>query len=352
MSGEIIPGSELTGLGPAVARLSSDRSQFWDGDDWGWRALWLNADQAIERAGTCFDVNVQSAHLLDGGCLNQTWLLRCPDLDRVLRVGRPERSLEQVSYEQTLSRTWASQVPQVISAEAVAADLTPGREHRHVLSLFPFCPGVSGTAVAATLRVERIAPAMATMHQTAQHLNLPQRPGMTSVDDEPVGPRWSAIRTAVEDRFGHGRDVELPADVVDRAVEQVDGRVQGWRAAGRLEPRAAVHGDLNARNQIYRGDQLVGIIDADDCRVEPLIWEVAGLAYSDPTVAPDAVWELYLQAGGVLPATDRDLLLPLARLGALGELQWITDETGAATHLALQNLHALAEDLGGPPTRG
>lgn len=351
MSGGSVPGS-ANAQGLAVARLSSDRTRFWDGDDWGWRPLWLTADQAIERVGALFGVVVQSAHLLAGGCLNQTWLLRCADRDRVLRVGRQERSYEQVSYEQILSRAWAAEVPPVISVEAFASNVSSGRQPTHVLSLFPFCPGVSGTAVPPVLRVESIAPAMATMHRTAQRVNLPQRPGMASVDDEAIGPRWAVLRSAVEDRFGRGRDVQEPAAIIDRAVEEVDGQIQHWRAAGRLEPRAAVHGDLNARNQIYRDAQLVGIIDTDDCRVEPLIWEVAGLAYSDPAVSPEAVWQLYLQADGPLHSADRELLLPFARLGALGELQWVTDETGAATHLALKNLHALAQDLSGPPTRG
>ena len=118
------------------------------------------------------------------------------------------------------------------------------------------------------------------------------------------------------------------------------------------QPRAAVDGDLNAPNQLYRDGVLVGIIDTDDCRVGPLIWEVAGLAYSDPAVSPEAAWELYRQAGGPLPAADRQLLLPFARLGTLSELQWVTDNAGAATDLALKTLEAIADDLGGTPTRG
>ena len=46
------------------------------------------------------------------------------------------------------------------------------------------------------------------------------------------------------------------------------------------------------------------------------------------------------------------MLLPFARLGTLTELQRITDDAGAATHLALRTLEAIADDLGGTPTRG
>ena len=119
------------------------------------------------------------ALLLAGGLLNQTWLLHCSDRDRVLRVGRPERTLEQVLYEQTLSRAWAVRVPQLITTEADAVPVTSEQDQVHVLSLFPFRAGVPGTCVPAATRLAQLAPAMATMHRTAQELVLDQRPGMT-----------------------------------------------------------------------------------------------------------------------------------------------------------------------------
>ena len=337
---------------PRVARMSSDGLSFWENDDWGWRPLWISADVVVETASTRFAVPTESAALLTGGCLNQTWLLHCRDRNRVLRVGRPERTVEQVCYEHVLSRAWACHLPQIVTTEADPVVITSVAEQDHVLSLYPFCSGVPGSSVPAERRLDDLASVMATMHRIARELALPQRPGMSAIDDEPVGVLWSAARTAVEDRFGRSRDVTAAVAVVDRAVDEIDHQVQRWRAAGRLESRAAVHGDLNERNQLYRGDRLVGIIDTDDCRVEPLVWEVAGLAYSDPSVSPDAAWEAYLQAGGPLDPRDRELLVTFARLGALTELQWITDETGAATHLGLRNLQAIAENLGGSPVRG
>lgn len=317
--------------------MSSDGARFWEGDDWGWRPLWLTANQVVEHAHACFGVAVGAAVLLAGGLLNQTWLLRSRDRDRVLRVGRPDRSLDQVRWEHVVSRTWATRVPQVVVAEADPVAVVPDQGQTHVLSIFPSCAGVPGTVVPAALRVEHLAPAMAAMHRTALGLDPAQRPGMTCVDDEPIGPRWLAVRAAVENRFGQGPDVARVTSVVDDAVGEVDSQIQRWRTTGRLEPRAAVHADLNVRNQLYRDGRLVGIIDTDDCRIEPLAWEVAGLAYSDPTVPPDAAWDLYQQADGPLHAADRELLLPFARLAVLGELQWITDgDTGEATHLGMK----------------
>jgi Ser/Thr protein kinase RdoA (MazF antagonist) len=311
----------------------------------------MTATEVIAQARTRFGVDVSTAQLLAGGLLNQTWHLRCGDRDRVLRVGRPERTLEQVRYEQTISRAWAGRVPEVVTAEVDAVPVTSEQLQVHVLSLFPFRAGVPGTVVPAAHRLARLAPAMAEMHRAALDLGLDQRPGMTSVDDQPVARRWTVARRAVLDRFGHGPAVQQTIGRIDRAVDEIDVDVQRWRASGRLEPRAAVHGDLNARNQLYRDGGLIGIIDTDDCRVEPLVWEVAGLAYSDATVSPETAWELYRHAGGPLPPADRELLLPFARLGTLGELQWITDDSGVATHLALKTLQAIADDLW-VPTRG
>jgi hypothetical protein len=188
----------------AYAELSSDGGRFWEGDDWGWRPLWMTAAEVVEHARACFGVDVRTAHILAGGLLNQTWLLHCSDRDRVLRVGRPERTFEQVLYEQALSRAWAVGVPQLITAEADAEPVTSQQDQVHVLSLFPFCAGVPGIVVPAATRLVQLARAMAIMHRTAQELGLDQRPGMTSVDDGPVAPRWVVARQAVLDRFGDG----------------------------------------------------------------------------------------------------------------------------------------------------
>jgi hypothetical protein len=96
---------------------------------------------------------------------------------------------------------------------------------------------------------------------------------------------------------------------------------------------------------------LVGILDTDDCRCEPLVWEVSHLAYSSPDVSPGSVWRDYLRAGGPLPAEDEELLLAFARMGALSELQWLTGDDGAASHLALRNLTAMANELDGQVSR-
>jgi Ser/Thr protein kinase RdoA (MazF antagonist) len=329
-------------------QLSPGASRFFDGADWGWRRLWLSRAEVIEACGRLFSVPARAATLLAEGMLNQTWRIAGPDRDRVLRISRAERTAEQLEYERTITTAWAAVIPEIVVAEHPDRPVVNG----HILTLFPYVEGISGTAVPAPQRARSVAPVMAAMHRAALDLRLSQRPGFAATDDYPRWYGWPEIRDGIALRFGSGKDVTRPADIVQRAIDELDDRLDRWQASGRLALRATVHGDLNARNQLYRDERLVGIIDTDDCRVEPLIWEVAGLAYSDSSVSPGAVWRDYLAAGGPLDAADEELLVHFARMGALTELVWLTDDDGAATHLALRNLTDLAEQLTGGVSRG
>lgn len=69
--------------------------------------------------------------------------------------------------------------------------------------------------------------------------------------------------------------------IVDDELRRLTTLIYGWRADGRLSLRATVPGDLNPSNQLFDDAQLVAVIDTDDCRVEPLVWEVAQTVYGD-----------------------------------------------------------------------
>ena len=321
--------------------ISPGATRFYDGADWGWHPLWLTGEQVIETCRSRFGVAATAAALLAEGMLNQTWRVTCTDHDRVLRVSRTERTPAQVGYEHTVAAAWAAAVPVVVVAEHDDVPVLEG----HALTLYPFIDGVSGLRVSGAERAGQLVPRLAAMHRATLALQLPQRPGFSSVDETPPWLRWEAVRTAIIERFGVGPAVTGPADVIDRAVAELSTQLGEWRRSGRLSVRAAVHGDLNPRNQIYRDGRLVGIIDTDECRVEPLIWDVANVAYSQRDVSPASVWQDYLAAGGPLPPADEELLAPVARIGALTELTWLTDDDGAATHLALRGLTLLAGQL-------
>jgi hypothetical protein len=89
--------------------------------------------------------------------------------------------------------------------------------------------------------------------------------------------------------------------------------------------------------------------------VEPLVWDLANLAYTHPAVQPAAVWRLYRDFGGPLSDVDEAMLATFARIGVLSEIMWLQDGSapgeGPAAHHALRALTALAEDLAGEPHR-
>jgi Ser/Thr protein kinase RdoA (MazF antagonist) len=332
---------------PERGALSPDGTHYYDGAGWGWLPLWLTAERLIDFCRGEWGLPVRRVSLLAEGMLNQTWKLDCADHDRVLRVGRAERTAEQVQYEYAVTRAWTKITPGLVGPERADIPVVDG----HTLAVFPFVQGVSGVGVPSPVRSREIIPVLAALHRASVGLELGQRPGFRSIDDHPRWFDWEQVRIAIMDRFGRGPDVLAPVGVVDRVVEEQDRLLDAWARSGRLEARAPVHGDLNPRNQLYRGDRLVGLIDTDDVRIEPLAWEVAGQAYSDSAVDPRRVWRDYLDAGGPLDPRDEELLRPFVRMGQLGEIQWLTDEVGAATHLALGNLNHLAKALEAPPVR-
>jgi Ser/Thr protein kinase RdoA (MazF antagonist) len=200
-----------------------------------------------------------------------------------------------------------------------------------------------------------MVPVVAALHHASLALGLPQRPGFTAVDERPRWFGWESARLAILERFGTGPDVQQPLEIVDRDTAALDVVLDRWQAEGRLSMRATVHGDHNPRNQLYRDGALVGLIDTDDCRVEPLVWDVANLAYSHPDVPPETVWRLYREAGGPLLDADEEMLATFARIGDLTAIMWLQDGDapgqGPATHLALRGLTDLAERLAHEPRR-
>jgi hypothetical protein len=212
-------------------QISADGRQFFDSEDWGWQPLWFSADEVLDLCRTEFGVPARSAQLLGEGMLNQSWRLACADHDRVLRVSRTERSVAQVRYERVIAQAWVQVVPAVVQAEHEDVPEVDG----HALTVFTCIAGVAGFSVPAAVRARAMAPVLAAMHRAALALGLPQRPGFTAVDEHPRWFGWPALRAAITDRFGHGRDVLGPIASVDRIGRSGDPGV--GRAAGRMANR-------------------------------------------------------------------------------------------------------------------
>jgi Ser/Thr protein kinase RdoA (MazF antagonist) len=288
------------------------------------RAGWSGIPELV---AAHFGVQVLRAARLTDGMLNQSWRLSCHDHDRVLRIGRRERTADQVRYERRVARAWSEVVPQVVVAETDDVPVVEGR----ALTLFPFVDGDAGTGVDPVARTPIMAGVLARLHQASLDLELPQRPGFAAQDERPDWWRWPAARDLLAQRYHDDPELADAIRIVDDELQRLATLMDRWRTDGRLSLRATVHGDLNPRNQLFRDGQLVGVIDTDDCRVEPLVWEVAQTAYGDRTVPAADVWRWYREAGGPVPDHDQELLAPMARIGAMSELQWVLDLDDGST---------------------
>lgn len=308
--------------GARVGDLSPGGKRMW-GSGGAWEPLWLRADEVVDAVRMRFGRTVAAPRLLGDGLLNQSWRVDSPDGRYVLRVSRPERPREQVAYEHALLRALREHVAAVVAPLPDRDGETVQRWRGRVLSLFPYIEGTPGTAIAPDVRSRQAATMLARIHRAGTGLGLGQRPGWRSVDEHPR-LIWPAVRPVLERDLGGGADLGELFAVFDREVSDLDAWLDALHRSGRPLPRAPVHGDFNPRNLIFRRSNLVAVIDWDDCRLEPIAWEVAQVGFGAPDADPRAFFRSYLDAGGPLRPDDFALLGGFARVGALSEVQWTT----------------------------
>lgn len=310
--------------------LSADGASYWSGDGWEWQPLWLRADEVLTAARARFGRAGAEATFLAAGMLNQSWLVG----EHVLRVGRPERSVAQVSYEHAVLAELDKRVPFVVPPLAGRSGGTLEEWNGWLLTLSPFIAGRSGVDVDPLVRAVQSAAALGRLHRVAVELDLPQRPGFRSVDAEPRWV-WTAYRPALFSGLGDEPEFLEIAAELDREARELDAWLDGLR--GRVLPRALVHGDFNTRNLIFDGDALAAVIDWDECRVDLLAWEAA----QGQGEHVSTFWAAYLEAGGPLDARDVELFDGFARMGAFSEVQWSVN-SGAVSPNALSTLREAA----------
>ncbi|MDQ3328384.1 MAG: phosphotransferase, partial [Chloroflexota bacterium] len=284
---------------------------------------------------------VSAPQLLGEGLLNQSWRIDAPDGPYVLRVSRPERSSGEVAYEHTLIRALHETVAAVVPPLPGHNGETVQRWRRRILSLFPYIEGTPGTAVEPDVRSQQAATTLAQVHRVSVNLGFGQRPGWRSVDEHPRFI-WPTVRPVLEHDL---RDTAGLADlyaVFDREVSSLDAWLDDLHRSGRPLLRAPVHGDMNPRNLIFQRNNLVAVIDWDDCRLDPIAWEVAQVGFGASDTDPSAFFRSYLDAGGPLAPDDFELLGGFARMGALSDVQWTT-QGDRAEHAGPQAVATLRE---------
>ncbi len=251
-----------------IGDLSPDGKHTW-GSGGAWEPLWLLPGEVVDAVRARFGRTVTTPRLLGEGLLNQSWRIDSPDGPHVLRVSRPERQWEQVAYEHTLTRALHEHV-------AVMVPPLPGRDgdtiqewHGNILSLFPWVEGVPGTAIQPDVRSRQAATTLAQIHRVGLSFGFGQRPGWRSVDEHPR-LIWPTVRPVLERDLGGGADLAELFAVFDREASDLNAWLDDLHRSARPLPRAPVHGDFNPRNLIFHRDNVVAVIDWDDCRLEPI----------------------------------------------------------------------------------
>lgn len=327
-----------------IGDLSPDRAQFWNGEIWGWQRLWLVPDEVITVVAARFGQAATGAVFLASGLLNQSWRIESEQGRYVLRVSRSERTRPQLAYEHAVLNALHARISAVVPPLPGIDGKTMQLAHGYVISLFPFIAGISGDDVPAAIRSAAAAVTLARIHRVSiEHLHVPQRPGSHSVDGHPRWI-WPEIEPVLQRALAPSPEVAPACAAIEREIASLDAWLDDLAADGRLQPRALVHGDFNPRNLIFDGDRLTAIIDWDDCRVEPVAWEVAQAAFA-PDVDPRVFWRTYRDAGGPLAERDLDLLGGFARLGALSEVRWTLDGHGHVTPHAPQQLRDVVQNV-------
>ena len=326
-----------------IGALSPDATHLWGGA--AWEPLWLLPDEVVDAVRVCFGRVVTAPALLGEGLLNQSWRIESLDDRYVLRVSRPERVREQVAYEHALIRAVHPLVPVAVVPIAGRDGATVQQWHTHLLSLFPFVAGTSGSVITPDARSHQSARALAQIHRASVDLGFAQRPGWHAVD-EPPRFVWPTVRTILERELHGVADLAALFAVIDGEMSELDAWLDDLHHGDRSLLRAAVHGDFNPRNLRFHQQTLVGVIDWDHCRVDCVAWEVAQAAFGEPAIDPGAYFRRYLEAGGPLTQDDAELLGGFARLGMLSEVQWtvtaLDERAGQAAPRALSTLREVA----------
>ena len=317
---------------PTFGQLNPAASHYWNGPAWGWQRLWICPDGIQEAVRACYGVSADSASFLAAGMLNQSWHITSTDGEFVLRVARSDRSWDQIKYEHALTTELHKHIDVVIPPEAGLDRKSLQNWQGRPVPLFRYVDGIAGTELAAEARLASVASVLGRIHRRTLELDWPQRPGFRSVHDEPRWV-WKKFEPVLRRRLG-AAEVGSSFEIIDAAVANLDDWLDAASRTGGLGPEAVVHGDFNNRNVLFHKhaptSRLCGVIDWDDCCVNPLAWELAQLAFRTGEYDVEQFWSVYIESGGPVETKDIKLLSNFALMGELSELEWTVDdgETG------------------------
>jgi Ser/Thr protein kinase RdoA (MazF antagonist) len=303
----------------------------------------------IEMVETRYELSgVTSVRPLEGGECNQVLRLSCEQGAFVVRISPPGTVPESMTYEHELMAYMQSQrvpVPRPIAGHDGSTWFLCDSQ---LVTLFPFMPGRMADREHPSDRQDA-ARVLARIHQAA--LRYPDRsprpgfgyPPLWDLDwDRNCLWDWSAVRDFLargaegpggslqeeppEVTAASKREIVARLPQIERERETMRAWVARLAASGRRLQVAPVHGDYYRRNLLVEEGRVTAVLDWEDCQLDWVALELGR-----------AVWEFckckrrhillpararaflsaYQEAGGPVPETDFDLLLPFIRCALL-----------------------------------
>jgi Ser/Thr protein kinase RdoA (MazF antagonist) len=282
---------------------------------------------------------IQKVFSLSGGKWNQVFCLNCEQGNFVVKISHHTTTLEDIVYEHKLMKFMNHRIPEVLAPITTEKGTTYLCYNGLLIMLFPLMPG---QMLNRDREEECIAAARMLAHLHRAGLEYPalsprfHYPSLKDLNWECNRAwRWREIEKLL---FNQTKPVlkTTSHSVTESYVEQIFARrseivkereyFRNWIAnlyeSGRTLTLAPIHGDYWRNNVLVQNDVISAVLDWNKCQVEWLVYEVGQATWefcknrSQNTLDfPKAVrfLQAYQEAGGAVPSSDFDLIVPFIR---------------------------------------
>lgn len=237
----------------------------------------MRREEVLECARKCDPSGAADLQVtrLEGGSINENWLVLSESLSRVLRIYPKSRRLRQVQFECSLQRhlqAGGARVAQVLTEPNQWRDSEGASRPVVWLEYLPaqhLTPQEAQQLPPADLR-DLLAPIRAL----SESYPPPFRPAF---ETRVFSGRFALLRERLE---------RLGLSTLQAALSELFEKLESWEAALAL-PTSAIHADIHPGNVLKSGEKL-WLIDFDDAHVgwRAIDWVLPALEFSlDPSAA-------------------------------------------------------------------